>query len=84
MTVTTHKISAKTLQVYHDGTYLGESSPLANNPSGLYPANAEHMNFYQNGNQSTLCRMGSIMLVPRVITQAEVTTVTATVSIIGL
>ena len=77
VSVITQKFSTKTMGVYLDGVYLGaNSSPLANNAAGLYPGNAQHMNFFQNGNQSTLCRVGTIMLVPRVISQAEVTAVT--------
>ena len=78
VTVITQDFSTKQFTVYHDGTLMGSnSSAMVNNADGLYPGNLEYCNFFQYGNQSTFCRVGTIMLVPRIITPTEVTDVTS-------
>jgi hypothetical protein len=78
VSVITHAIATKTFTVYLDGVLMGSNpSAMPNIAAGPYPGDLAYLNFYQNGNQATLCRVGTTMLVPRKITLAEVTAVTS-------
>ena len=72
VSVTTYNVATQGLGIYLDGAYVGgNSTPLV----GTSGADMTYCNFYQYG-YSTICRVGTIMIVPRAISQAEVSAVT--------